>query len=333
MMKGFWIFSSLLCATAIRIPVTHQALVKEGFDLESTLAEYGFDVELLDGGQGEHLVNALQNAHITPAVFNKVMSESQGQGHGCSNSNLNGRIQTAVWLLAAKEDNLLGDDMGQSKISEFGRAIPKVPRSWVNNILALNHSKIHKYMFSGSFAKLNVHRKWLPGFVKSHFGPGDYFRATDALMKGNKFNHGKKYATLGEFDYSLVDQHGYNPKGEFPHHWNPEKSDYEAPFDKTYWTKMAESQFVVAPGGDAPYSFRFYESFLAGSIPIIHDYENDWKAQQCTSWVNMIGYEHKFVEQEHIFDQEMADRNLQKFLRYQTFLQGDNNPKDDGHSF
>merc|ERR1719240_1207115 len=203
-------------------------------------------------------------------------------------------------------------------LSDFGNAVPKYPRSWVEAILKMDSEKTFRYMFSGTaYLKKNKYRKWLMPWVQEHFNNSDYFRGTD--LRTN-------YQPLGEWDKSLSDQGGFRPKDCY----GQKKEDFENPenmqvsfgakphkkiihkkiiyvdpaltkdnngnkpasycmkWDKTYWQEMAHSQFILTPGGDAPYSFRYHEAFLAGAIPVINSIQGDYLPRQCTMWVNMI---------------------------------------------
>jgi len=255
-------------------------------------------------GESQYLIGLLKSAGINPTLYENFCSVLA--------YNMTGRQKT-LWAIAAKEEQDLGE-FDVSKISDFATAIPKIPRSWVKQITALDDTKTIRYMFSGSFVHLNKHRTWLPEWVKEHFGPEDYFRATDA-RKGKK-----KYKPMGVFDQSLNGAAGFRPKGTCHDCLK---------FDETYWAKMRKSKFIICPGGDAPYSFRFYESYLAGSIPIIHNYEDDWKDRQNTRWISAIKYEHKMTDEPHVFDAAVAKLNLKKFIRYQTWLEGDHDPAKD----
>jgi len=36
-----------------------------------------------------------------------------------------------------------------------------------------------------------------------------------------------------------------------------------------YFEKMCQSKFILCPAGDEPWSFRFYETLMCKSIPIV----------------------------------------------------------------
>lgn len=233
--------------------------------------------------------------------------------------------QRTTWQLAAIEagilDKMPGKQLGwgavpqalEGKVSYYGFNIPKFPKSWVEKVIAMDTNKTIRYMFSGSFTHIPKlkYRKWLPNFVMTHFGPGDYFRATDADTG---------YTPMGEFDKSMSEK-GFRPKSSC-------KMCME--FDETYWSKMVQSKFIIAPGGDAPYSFRFYESALARAIPIINNVDTDWHPGTFIGdHMRSIGYNYLMTTDAHDYDEKVAILNFKKFIRYQTFIEGDNDPEYD----
>merc|ERR1719502_1485310 len=109
-------------------------------------------------------------------------------------------------MLATKEEIQMGTNFGSTipgqpwmmtGLSDFGNAVPKYPRSWVEAILKMDSEKTFRYMFSGTaYLKKNKYRKWLMPWVQEHFNNSDYFRGTD--LRTN-------YQPLGEWDKSLSD--------------------------------------------------------------------------------------------------------------------------------
>lgn len=248
----------------------------------------------MEAEEGPMLEEMMQGAGISSSEFNKF-----------HNRNLTAR-QKALWMVAAKEEGIKTD-----KVSVWGNMIPKIPRSWVENMKTLQANKIHNYCFSGSFLSKDLpNRRWLADFIKSHFTEGDYFKATDA----NK----NAYTPLGLYDATLKDVQGFRPKSCGGKCWK---------FETTYWQNMAQSKFTLCPGGDAPFSYRFYETFLARTIPVIHSLETDWnqKGPAQVGTIDTIRYEYMTTES-HEYDAEVAERNYAKFIKYQTFMEGDNVP-------
>jgi len=215
--------------------------------------------------------------------------------------------QKALLMIAAKEAKL-----NHHKLSIFARASAKIPKSWVDRIAALNHTKIHTYMFSGSVIHQDVrrNRKWLLPFVQRYFGSHDYYRATDAQKT--------RYHPVGAFDYTLLSRAGFRPK-------NCGAECYR--FDAEYWESMTQSKFALCPGGDQPYSYRFYETMLAQSIPVIDATTTDLNFEKMKSqrWMQRIGYKH-MTTKDHTWDAEVVKQNYNKFIKYQTFMTGDNTP-------
>jgi len=308
-MKTFYLLFSFYCVNAIRIPLNPVTLAREQTDEGAFWKGLLSEESDMDDDEKKWMINLIKGAGISPMLYKSVYDHMQ-EVFG-KNYNMTGRV-ISQWMIAAKEENLLVDGW-KTKISDFGKAVPKIPRSWVKEIVKLDQTKHFRYMFSGSYMNMKKlkFRRWLPDFIKTNFGPEDYFRATDG---------GGGYKPIGAFDKTLEGEKGFRPK---------DACGTCTQYDDTYWAKMAESKFVIAPGGDAPYSFRYYESFLAGAIPIIHDYENDWKERGSTHWVTQIGYKHLMADGKHEFHQSVADLNKKKFLRYQTWTQGDHDPEAD----
>lgn len=218
----------------------------------------------------------------------------------------------ALWILSKREEEARGNNLGT--LSTFGKRTPKIPRSWVEKITELNHSKTHRYMFSGRVWGRRF-GQWLEPFVRSNFTDEDYFKATNAPAS---------YTAMGKFDKTLVSK-GYVPATDQAH-----IITLDQVFDENYFLDMAQSKFILTPGGDAPWSMRFYESFLTGSLPIIHSMAEDLGNFHDTVHIKEIPYEYGFTATyPHTFDQAQIDRNLKRFIRYQTFIEGDNDPVQD----
>merc|ERR1712196_449875 len=141
----------------------------------------------------------------------------------------------------------------------------------------------------------------LKSYVEKTFTDGDYYRATDARMRG------KRYKRLGVYDFSTSNKsNGFRPKDD-PDSAHPIK------YDESYWQAMVQSKFVVCPGGDKPWSYRFYETFGTRAIPVINSYQTDWQKRGTTVAINNIGFEHKMTNDHMYYDPDMANRNYAKY--------------------
>merc|ERR1712151_610174 len=86
----------------------------------------------------------------------------------------------------------------------------------------------------------------------------------------------RNHPPFGPYDHSNKGV-GYDP--------TPRNNTF---FDVGYFQRMMESNFTLCPGGDTPWSLRFYEAIMAGSIPVIHSHEEDLEAR--AFWFNRLGY-------------------------------------------
>lgn len=163
----------------------------------------------------------------------------------------------ALWSEALTEAGLT-----EQSVSSFAKRVPKLPHAWVERVTQLNHTKLHNFNFVGEMLGVK-RREWVIDFAKSSFGSDDYFRATtpDYLLQG--------YQPLGTFDHTI------EGATESAWHDNISEAAYQTFFDEGYFQIMASSNFTLTPGGGRPYSMRFYEAILAGSIPVISSEEED----------------------------------------------------------
>eukprot|EP00469_Lotharella_globosa_P012104 CAMPEP_0167787372 /NCGR_PEP_ID=MMETSP0111_2-20121227/9376_1 /TAXON_ID=91324 /ORGANISM="Lotharella globosa, Strain CCCM811" /LENGTH=318 /DNA_ID=CAMNT_0007678987 /DNA_START=360 /DNA_END=1316 /DNA_ORIENTATION=- len=217
---------------------------------------------------------------------------------------------TAFWNASRQE----AASMVGKKPSPFACRVQKWPASIVKAVARLDHSKRFRFMFSGGLCRgyredLLVkiqRRKWVLDFVKDHFRDDDYLQFSDM---------GANYTRMGSFDKTVPGVAG--------------RSTMEAKvyFDADYWQTLAWSNFTLCPGGDSAWSLRFFEAILAGSIPVIHNVEQDFS---CTSVEEKsIGY--KFYTLKDVHDisgleyrADWAAHNQKLFRRYNTFMEGDN---------
>lgn len=201
-------------------------------------------------------------------------------------------------------------------ISPFAWSTPKWPRSFVQQLQNISNPGPKKYRFSfqGSSQNRQTHGQWLKPFVKSNFGEHDYLLFTD--VSGT-------YEPMGMYDHSKQGE-GFKPKDKKKGH-----KKERAFFDKDYFEMMSNSRFTLCPGGEAPWSMRFYEAVATKSIPVIDSVKTDLQA----SFLQKIPYKYVTTEEHQrealsmsSYNADMAEHNFQLFLKYQTFMKGDNVP-------
>lgn len=135
-------------------------------------------------------------------------------------------------------------------------------RKYYNSIQKLSQEKSIDYCFIGSIKSCFRRRKWVLQFVKDHFTKNSLYINTD-------YKRDEPYSKLGEFDLSDKEL-GYNPKRDNDGNPYSRKVQYrEVEENLFYFQSMCNSKFVLCPGGDAPWSFRFYETLMCKSIPIV----------------------------------------------------------------
>lgn len=271
-----------------------------------------YSVRDLDMQQGE--AEALTQMMLKAGITHSDVGEIKANWGNAQ--ELTGR-QMTLWMLAAREERNRVGGHKLKNMTQFGKFVPKIPRSWVDMVSALGTTpkdKTSKFMFSGSVIHPDVmpNRKWLVPFVKANFARKDYYKATDAKIMG------KGYKPLGAYDTSLDKDKGYRPK------------DFgvdNVKFDASYWKAMAHSEFVLCPGGDRPYSYRFYETFATKAVPLINEFETDWNLRNLhTQRIQKVDYEIMMANGTLVYDPAVAERNYRKFIKYQTFMEGDNEP-------
>lgn len=275
------------------------------------------DLEDLHEGEAELIIRQMKRAGFTADEFKNFSLETIEPfqfGH-----YFDSKKAYLLHKLSIKEEENRDTDM--SAISDFGKKVPKLPRSMVEPILQMYRKKTIRYLFTGRFYVENPNREWVALFVNKTFSnkSNDYFRALDS------WDYSKNTARdlVGPYDYSQ------NQTGGFSSNDCGGKC-LDTVMELSYWDTMKQSQFVLCPGMSGAYSLRFYEAMLTKTIPVINAYETDWETRGTTIMMKKIGYGNKMAKDApHSYDEEMADLNLKKFIRYQTWLDGDNDPEQD----
>jgi len=224
----------------------------------------------------------------------------------------------AVWNLALEESGLDADN-----VSTYGCNVPKVPWSWVEKVQAMDHTKTHKYNFQGSVIFALVHQKlgdpkpqyrarnWVLDFAKENFTDADILKISDVTAA---------YEPMGPYDKSEVG--GYDA-----HHPKGDDDTYFETFDASYFETMTQSNFTLCPGGDRPWSMRYYEAIMSGSIPIIGSERFDKSAPDLWAlWRIPYKYYLRDSGEPFVYRQDWVDHNLELFIKYQTFHEGDVHP-------
>ena len=142
-------------------------------------------------------------------------------------------------------------------------------QSYYNQFNILSNEKIYDYSFIGSIKSDPQNREWAIDFARKHFTNNSIFVNTD---------NDPNWQSLGSFDYSF--QHlGFNPK-ETIHHQSRGTQYRNVRENLFYFETMANSRFVLCPAGDTEWSFRFYETLICKSIPVVVSWHHTYRTAE-----------------------------------------------------
>lgn len=144
-------------------------------------------------------------------------------------------------------------------------------KKYYNDINELNHDKIYDFCFIGSINSNYQARIWVIEFAKKYFTSNSIFINTD---------NDPNWKSLGSFDYSNKNL-GFCPKKiPFPENQSKKVQYRVVKENVDYFEKMCQSKFVLCPMGDTTWSFRFYETLMCKSIPIVETWHHTYRTPE-----------------------------------------------------
>jgi hypothetical protein len=169
----------------------------------------------------------------------------------------------------------------------FSPPIAIFSNKYYNELCDLNHEKVHDYCFIGSINSWYKNRKWVIEFAKKYFTSKSIFINTD---------NDPNWVLLGDFDYSNKNL-GYCPKNQ----QNNQSKNVQYRVIKEnlfYFETMCKSKYVLCPAGDTEWSFRFYETLMCKTLPIVISWHHTYRTKEEAK----IKYKYLLVEniEEHI---------------------------------
>jgi len=202
---------------------------------------------------------------------------------------------------------------------------------YYNDINALSSEKKHDYCFIGSIKSNNKARQWVIEFAKKYFTNNSIFLNTDKDISNWKL--------LGDFDYTGKIE-GFAPKNEVG--LQLKNTVYREIHENLfYFTSMKQSKYVLCPAGDTEWSFRFYETLMCKSIPIVeswhHTYRNYIESSINFKYILYQSINNNFkisdddynssikkntlsFEKNFIWNKELKDKYLKLLVEYLIFL-------------
>ena len=143
-------------------------------------------------------------------------------------------------------------------------------KKYYNDINELNHTKKYDYCFIGSMTSCPERRKWVIDFAKKKFTKNSIFINTD---------NNPQWKLLGSFDYSNKNL-GFCPRLVKPYSESREVQYRVVKENLYYFESMCQSKFVLCPAGDSSWSFRFYETLMCKSIPIVENWHHTYRTKE-----------------------------------------------------
>lgn len=183
-----------------------------------------------------------------------------------------GSYQGYIALKHHMNDALL--EANEKDISNIITDSPQIAlfsHKYYNEIIKIDNTKIYDYCFIGSINSSVENRQWVIDFAKSHFTSNSYFVNTDS---------DPNWKLLGDFDYSIKHKDlFYNPKEQ--KNYLSKQVQYRLINENIeYFKKMSQSKFILCPVGDSPWSFRFYETLMCRSIPIVISWHHTYRTAE-----------------------------------------------------
>jgi hypothetical protein len=174
------------------------------------------------------------------------------------------------------------------------------PKRLYQAVERIDQTKRYDFCFVGAFlidSATARNRAWIVDFITANFSDKSFLQFTDHKTK-------LIHKPMGDFDYTFK-RSGFVPK-------EVEVSQREI-FDGEYYKVMCASEFTLCPGGDSPWSMRFYEALMCRSIPILPD-----NCAFRTPKEANLGYKYFTRDDCFTFNSKWTEHNYNLFLKYHT---------------
>ena len=141
-------------------------------------------------------------------------------------------------------------------------------------------------------------RLWINNFVKKYFTDNSIFINTSASHDN--------YKKIGSFDLTHEHIEGIDIR--------PKQAIYRNINNNIkYFEYMARSKFILCPAGDSPWSYRFYETLMVGSMPVVQTWHHTYRTRE----ESKIPYCYTLsVQTPHQFDENCIFHNHSLFTKY-----------------
>ena len=167
-------------------------------------------------------------------------------------------------------------------------------------------------------------RRWVLPFVERYF-------TAESVLVDTSAEDAATYAPLGAFDKTVAGGKlaGFRPMTV---EWvsafgnRSVQTCRKATCDPSYYETLARSRFTLAPAGDMPWSTRFFEAIMAGSVPVVSSEDHAGRNAE----EKALGYKYLLVS-EYVarrtrfpgavpYCDKWAAHNLAIFLERQSYI-------------
>jgi hypothetical protein len=223
-----------------------------------------------------------------------------------------GKCQGYMGLKYHMEDALIENDL-DTEIATSNPHIAIFARKYYSDLQKLDDTKKYDFCFIGSIQSAPEVRKWVITFAKENFTEKSIFINTD---------NDPDWKLLGSFDYSHLAL-GFSPKA------TNDTQSRDAQYriiseNRFYFETMRKSLYVLCPAGDSAWSFRFYETLMCKSIPIVITWHNTYRTKEESNlkyiYVNLNHTEAARNNEYHILPRKSSENLTDKYKLISTVL-------------
>ena len=223
-----------------------------------------------------------------------------------------GRCQGYMGLKYHMEDALIENDL-DTEITTSNPQVAIFSRKYYSDIQKLDDVKKYDFCFIGSISSSQANRQWVITFAKENFTEKSIFINTD---------NDPEWKSLGSFDYSHL-KLGFVPKSQKD--TQSRAAQYRVICEnRFYFETMRKSLYVLCPAGDSAWSFRFYETLMCKSIPVVFSWHNTYRTKEESKlqyiYVNLNHTEVARKNEYHILPRKSSENLTEKYKLISTVL-------------
>lgn len=223
-----------------------------------------------------------------------------------------GMCQGYMGLKYHMEDALIENDL-DTEIATSNPHIAIFARKYYSDLQKLDYAKKYDFCFIGSIQSAYNVREWVITFAKENFTEKSIFINTD---------NNPDWKSLGSFDYSHLAL-GFSPKAT--NDTQSRDTQYRIISEnRFYFETMRKSLYVLCPAGDSAWSFRFYETLMCNSIPVVITWHNTYRTKEESKlqyiYVNLNPTEAARKNEYHILPRNSSENLIDEYKLISTVL-------------